>query len=136
MPHPTYQTNGASGMDLYAAVENKTIILPNCVLLIPTGFSVEIPIGYEAQVRPRSGLASKFGIVIPNSPGTIDSDYRGEIKVILMNLGKENFTINRGDRIAQLVIAKYEKISWEEVDILSVTERGDGGFGHTGINSK
>ncbi|MBS4028989.1 MAG: dUTP diphosphatase [Ignavibacteriales bacterium] len=133
---PQYQTNGSAGMDLFAAIENEITILPMQIAIVPTGFAISLPNGFEAQVRPRSGLAAKYGITIVNSPGTIDSDYRGEIKVILQNLGKENFLIKRGDRIAQMVISKYEKIEWNEVASLDDTERGAGGFGHTGVGKK
>ena len=129
---PQYATEGSAGMDLCAAVEKEVILPPGETVLIPTGFSVELPIGYEAQIRPRSGLAIKHQIGILNSPGTIDSDYRGEIKIVLTNFGKIPFTVHRGDRIAQMVIGSYTKISWEEVDTLNDTARGAGGFGHTG----
>jgi len=132
IPLPTYQTNGSAGMDLFAAIENEIVLSPSQIFLVPSGFAISLPMGYEAQVRPRSGLAAQYGITVVNAPGTIDSDYRGEIKVILTNLGKENFVIHRGDRIAQLVITKYEKISWNEVLSLDETQRGSGGFGHTG----
>ena len=132
-PLPSYQTIGSAGMDLLAAVENEILIAPNEIALVPTGIAIALPNGFEAQIRPRSGLAAKYGITIPNAPGTIDSDYRGEIKVILQNMGKENFSIKRGDRIAQMIIAKYEKIEWREVDTLEETSRGAGGFGHTGV---
>ena len=129
---PEYQTNGSAGMDLCAAIENELVLSPMQIAIVPTGFAISLPNGFEAQVRPRSGLAAKYGITIVNSPGTIDSDYRGEIKVILQNLGKENFVIKRGERIAQMIIAKYEKIEWNEVVSLDETQRGEGGFGHTG----
>lgn len=132
LPLPTYATNGSAGMDLYAAVENDFVVSPSETKLIPTGYIIELPIGFEAQIRPRSGLAIKNNIGLMNSPGTIDSDYRGEIKVVLTNFGKENFIIKRGDRIAQMIISKYEKINWIEVGELNNTSRGDGGFGHTG----
>ena len=120
-------------MDLYAAVAEDTLIRPGETMLIPTGFSVEIPRGFEAQIRPRSGLAAKHQVGILNAPGTIDSDYRGEVKVILTNFGKNTFTVKRGDRIAQMVISAYSKITWDEVDSLNRTARGEGGFGHTGM---
>jgi dUTP pyrophosphatase len=120
-------------MDLYAAVAEETVLLPGETKLIPTGFSVEIPPGYEAQIRPRSGLAVKHQVGILNSPGTIDSDYRGEVKVIITNFGKNSFAVKRGDRIAQMVISAYTKITWSEVKTLNDTARGEGGFGHTGI---
>jgi dUTP pyrophosphatase len=119
-------------MDIYAAVETETVIPPGETALIPTGFSIELPPGFEGQVRPRSGLAIKHGIGILNAPGTIDSDYRGEVKVILSNFGKQPFTIRRGDRIAQLVIASFSRVEWVEVERLESTDRGAGGFGHTG----
>lgn len=133
IPLPSYSTDGSSGMDLRAAVENEVVIKPFETVLIPTNLSVEIPEGYEGQVRPRSGLAAKNFITILNTPGTIDSDYRGEIKVILTNFGKEDFVVHRGDRIAQLVIAKVEKVEIVEVNELNSTKRNDGGFGHTGV---
>lgn len=136
IPLPAYATNGAAGMDIYAAVENEVVIPSNATVLIPTGFSIELPIGFEAQIRPRSGLAIKNSIGLMNSPGTIDSDYRGEVKIILTNFGKNDFIVRRGDRIAQMVIARYEKIEWEETHQLSNTERGSGGFGSTGIAHK
>ncbi len=131
-PLPSYQTLGAAGMDLFANLDEALILAPNSQALIATGISIELPMGFEAQIRPRSGLALKHGISIVNSPGTIDCDYRGEIKIILINHGKAPFTINHGERIAQMVIAKYEKIEWQLVDALSETERGAGGYGHTG----
>lgn len=132
IPLPSYSTPESSGMDIRAAVEEKVITAPGSLVLIPTNFSVEIPKGFEIQVRPRSGLAAKHGIGILNSPGTIDSDYRGEIKIILMNFGKEDFIINRGDRIAQLVVSKVYTAKLIESNNLNESERGDGGFGHTG----
>ena len=129
---PSYATGGSSGMDLRAAVQSPIVLNPKEYRLIPCGFSMEIPAGFEAQVRPRSGLAAKHGITVLNSPGTIDSDYRGEVQVILINLGQEAFTVNRGERIAQMIISSYEKVTIEIVDDLTVTVRGDGGFGHTG----
>ncbi len=122
-------------MDLFAAVAGDVTISPLQTVLIPTGYIIELPEGFEAQVRPRSGLAVKNQVGILNSPGTIDSDYRGEIKVILTNFGKEAFTVRRGDRIAQLVVQRYVRVTWEEVDHLADTQRGGGGFGHTGISS-
>lgn len=136
VPLPTYATNGSAGMDIYAAVEHDLIVQEGITLLVPTGFSVEIPVGYEAQIRPRSGLALKHNIGLMNSPGTIDSDYRGEVKIVFTNYGRNNFTVKRGDRIAQMVIAKYERVEWIEADQLSETVRGSGGFGHTGISQK
>ena len=129
---PAYQTKGASGMDLRADVEGEVTIPPLGRMLIPTGISVAIPPGFEGQVRPRSGLAMRSGLTCLNSPGTIDSDYRGEICVILVNLGDGPFSIRRGDRIAQLVFAPVERGVWREVDDLDRTPRGEGGFGHTG----
>lgn len=131
---PAYGTAGAAGMDLRAAVpESQPMTLePGGRALVPTGLSIAVPPGYEAQVRPRSGLALKAGITCLNTPGTIDSDYRGEVGVILANLGREPFVIRRGDRIAQMVIARYETAAWEEVDRLDETDRGAGGFGSTG----
>ena len=119
-------------MDIHAAVENEVRIKPGETVLIPGGFQIEVPPGYEAQVRPRSGLAINHGIGVLNSPGTIDSDYRGEVKVILTNFGKEDFVVRRGDRVAQLVIAPVVRAQWEEVSSVQQTERGAGGFGHTG----
>jgi dUTP pyrophosphatase len=132
IPLPEYATEGSSGLDLRAAVDNDFIIEKGKVALVPTNLSVEIPLGYEIQVRPRSGLAAKNGIGVLNSPGTIDSDYRGEIKIILFNFGSENFIIKRGDRIAQMVLAKVYKMNFEETHELNGSERGAGGFGHTG----
>ncbi len=129
---PTVATAGSSGCDIAAALVEPLELGPGQRELIPAGFAIAVPEGYEAQVRPRSGLALRHGITIPNSPGTIDSDYRGEVQVILMNLGSEPFTICRGDRIAQLVIAPVVHPAWEEVESLDPTDRGAGGFGHTG----
>ncbi|MCB9965503.1 MAG: dUTP diphosphatase [Rhodospirillales bacterium] len=129
---PAYTTNLSAGMDLSAAIEEAVELHPGERMLIPTGIAIALPAGYEAQVRPRSGLALKNGITVLNSPGTIDADYRGEIQVILANLGQEQFTIERGMRIAQMIIARYEKISWNVVEALDDTERGAGGFGSTG----
>ena len=134
VPLPSYATIGSAGMDIYAAVEQDLIVGEGVTLLVPTGFSMEIPVGYEAQIRPRSGLAIKHNIGLMNSPGTIDSDYRGEVKIVFTNYGKSDFVVKRGDRIAQMVIAKYERVEWTETDELSKTERGAGGFGHTGIS--
>lgn len=129
---PGYATNAAAGMDLRANL-NEPIILKSLErALVATGLFIELPVGAEAQIRPRSGLAFKHGLTVLNSPGTIDADYRGEIKVILVNLSKEDFTINDGERIAQMVIAKHEQAEWVEVEQLMETERGAGGFGHTG----
>lgn len=131
---PKYMTEGASGLDLYANIIDKVTINSGEFKLINTGIRISIPKGYEAQIRPRSGLAAKFGVTLLNSPGTVDSDYRGEIKVILINHGKEPFIINRGDRIAQMVIAQYKQVKFIETDDLDVTKRGAEGFGHTGLN--
>ncbi len=131
---PSYETSGSAGMDLRAAIEGTIIVAPGKRELIPTGIRIALPEGTEAQVRPRSGLAIRSGISMVNSPGTIDADYRGEIQVILINHGHEDFSIERGDRIAQLVIAPVLRAEWEHVDTLDDTERGDGGFGHTGSN--
>ncbi|MDO6355466.1 dUTP diphosphatase [Caloramator sp. CAR-1] len=133
LPLPKYMTKGSVGLDLYANVKEDTIILPNEIRLIPTGISISLPDGYEAQIRPRSGLALKHGISLVNTPGTIDSDYRGEINLILINFGKEPFTVRRGDRIAQMVINKVEIPEVIEVEELDSTERGEGGFGSTGL---
>lgn len=132
IPLPEYSTAGSSGMDIRAAVENELTIEPKEIVLIPTNLSVEIPHGYEIQVRPRSGLAANHGIGILNSPGTIDSDYRGEIKIILINLGNEKFVIKRGDRIAQLVVSKVYWANLVQSNNLNCSSRGEGGFGHTG----
>lgn len=131
-PLPSYETIASAGMDLRAATDGPSTLKPLQRALIKTGLFIELPIGYEAQVRPRSGLAAKKGITVLNSPGTIDADYRGEIAVILVNLSNEEFTIEPGERIAQLVIAKHERAVWKEVDALSDTTRGAGGFGSTG----
>ncbi|MBG6236556.1 dUTP pyrophosphatase [Pedobacter sp. CAN_A7] len=131
-PLPQYETAHAAGMDLRAYIGNEIKIKPLQRILIPTGLHIELPIGYEAQIRPRSGLAYKHGISIVNAPGTIDADYRGEIKVLLINLSDTDFVVNNGDRIAQMVIAKHETITWESVEELSDTARGEGGYGHTG----
>ena len=131
-PSPAYATPQSAGMDLKADIREAVVMEPLGRAMIPTGLSIELPDGYEAQIRPRSGLAAKFGVTVTNAPGTIDADYRGEIKVLLVNLSKEPFTVNPGERIAQMVIAKYEKIEWEEVSELGETVRGEGGFGSTG----
>lgn len=130
---PAYETAHAAGMDLKASLDAAVILKPMQRLLIPTGIFLELPVGFEAQIRPRSGLAFKHGIGIVNSPGTVDADYRGEIKVLLINFSDVDFNINNGDRIAQMVIAKHEKIDWEEVEVLTETLRGTGGYGHTGV---
>ncbi|WP_338794190.1 dUTP diphosphatase [Bernardetia sp. Wsw4-3y2] len=134
-PLPFYQTQSSAGMDLYANIETSIELDSLERQLIPTGIFIELPVGFEAQIRPRSGLAFKHGISIVNSPGTIDADYRGEIKVLLVNLSKEKFTIQKGERIAQMVVAKHERVNWQEVQTieeLSQTERGSGGYGSTG----
>ena len=130
---PNYQTPGSSGIDLIAACDQEVILQPGQRALIPTGISISLPLGFEAQIRPRSGLALKHGITLLNTPGTIDSDYRGEIKVIMINLSQESFKIERGMRIAQMVIAEVIKVNLVTVDNLDATHRGSGGFGHTGI---
>jgi len=132
MPLPKYMSEHAAGMDLYAAVNPEMVIPPGEWKLVPTGISIALPEGYEAQVRPRSGLALKQGVSILNTPGTVDADYRGEVGVILMNHSKENLVIRRGDRIAQMIINKIERITFEEVAELPDSDRGPGGFGHTG----
>nr|WP_121270637.1 dUTP diphosphatase [Pedobacter schmidteae] len=129
---PQYETAHAAGMDLRAHIETEITIKPLQRVLVPTGLYIELPVGFEAQIRPRSGLAYKHGISIVNSPGTIDADYRGEIKVLLVNLSDTDFVVNNGDRIAQMVIARHETVSWNAVDELSDTVRGAGGYGHTG----
>jgi len=131
---PGYETIHSAGMDLRADLEAPVVLQPMERKLIPTGLYIELPESYEAQIRPRSGLAYKHGIGIVNSPGTIDADYRGEIKVLLVNLSTEAFEINTGDRIAQMIVARHEKVSWEEAEILNDTTRGAGGYGHTGVN--
>lgn len=133
---PTYATEHAAGVDLEAAVDHPVTLQPGERLLIPTGLSIALPEGYEAQVRPRSGLALKHGVTVLNSPGTIDADYRGEIKVILANLGTEPFTVERGMRIAQMVFAAYQRVTWNIVESLDGTARGTGGFGSTGVEKK
>jgi dUTP pyrophosphatase len=132
---PIYATDGSAGMDVCAAIDTELRISPLETKLIPTGFSIELPNGYEAQIRPRSGLALKSQIGILNSPGTIDSDYRGEVKILLTNFGQEPFIVKRGDRIAQMVIHRYTRVEWEKVDQVNATARGAGGFGHTGTTS-
>ena len=129
---PSYSTEGSSGMDVRAAIENELIIKAGKVNLVPTNLSIEIPLGYEIQVRPRSGLAAKHGIGVLNSPGTIDSDYRGEVKIILFNFSEQDFIIRRGDRIAQLVLAEVIIANVKETNNLNSSDRGEGGFGHTG----
>lgn len=129
---PAYETAHAAGMDLRASLTEAIIIKPLQRSLIPTGLFIELPVGYEAQIRPRSGLAYKHGITVLNSPGTIDADYRGEIKVLLVNLSDTEFKVSDGERIAQMVIAKHETVVWQLTDELNATDRGEGGYGHTG----
>ncbi|MGV3545840.1 MAG: dUTP diphosphatase [Pedobacter sp.] len=129
---PAYETAHAAGMDLRANIEEQIIIKPLQRFLIPTGLFIELPVGYEAQIRPRSGLAYKHGVTVLNSPGTIDADYRGELKVLLVNLSDTEFVVNNGERIAQMVVAKHETVVWETAEELSNTDRGAGGYGHTG----
>jgi dUTP pyrophosphatase len=129
---PRYATPGSAGLDLPAAVAAAVVIPPGGRALIPTGLAIAVPVGFEAQVRPRSGLALKHGLTVPNSPGTIDSDYRGEVQVIVLNAGSEPFTVERGMRIAQLVLTRVEQLTWEPVAALPATDRGAGGFGSTG----
>lgn len=131
---PAYETHFSAGMDLRANLDEPVVLKPLGRFLVPTGLFIELPDGHEAQIRPRSGLAIKKGVTILNAPGTIDADYRGEIKIILVNLSNEDFIINDGERIAQMIIAKVEKAVWEEVEILQETSRGAGGFGHTGTH--
>jgi len=123
-------------MDLCAAVASELVIDPGETVLVPTGIRIELPVGFEAQVRPRSGLAIKHGVGILNSPGTIDSDYRGEIRVILTNFSKNRFVVKRGDRIAQMVVSAYARVDWDPVEALTDSKRGEGGFGHTGVASR
>ncbi len=133
-PLPTHATAGSAGLDLRAALEEPVTLEPLDRALIPTGLYFAIPAGYEVQIRPRSGLAMKHGITVLNTPGTIDSDYRGEIRVALINLSREPFTIEPGERICQMVLARYEQVEWVEAEQLDDTDRGEGGFGHTGRN--
>ena len=130
---PNYETEGSAGMDLRANIDDSITLKPLERTIVKTGLFIALPIGFEAQVRPRSGLAAKKGITVLNSPGTIDADYRGEIGVILVNISNEDFVINDGERIAQLIIAKHERVNWQEVTVLSETKRGAGGFGSTGV---
>jgi len=132
-PLPAYETAGSAGMDIRAFLTGEVHLKPGERKLLPTGLYIELPDGFEAQLRPRSGMAFKHGITLPNTPATIDSDYRGEIKIAVINLSAEDFMIKSGDRIAQMVIARYEKISWEQAENLTDTRRGEGGFGHTGV---
>ncbi|QTE21362.1 dUTP diphosphatase [Polaribacter cellanae] len=130
---PNYETEGAAGMDLRANISEAITLKPLERAIVKTGLFIALPVGFEAQVRPRSGLASKKGITVLNAPGTVDADYRGEIGVILVNLSNEDFVVNDGERIAQLIIAKHERVNWTEVEVLSETARGSGGFGSTGV---
>ncbi|MBE6037093.1 MAG: dUTP diphosphatase [Clostridiales bacterium] len=130
--YPAYQTEGSSGMDLQAFLTEDLVFQPGERKAVPTGLFMELPQGYEAQIRARSGLSLKFGMTLVNGVGTIDSDYRGEIKVAMINLGQEPYTIHDGDRIAQMIVARYERVDWQPADSLEETERGEGGFGHTG----
>ena len=132
-PLPAYATSQSAGMDLRANIESPITLHPMERTLVPTGIRIELPEGYEAQVRPRSGLALKHGITVLNTPGTIDSDYRGELKVLLVNLSSDDFVVNAGERVAQMVIARHETATWDEVEVLDETERGEGGYGHTGV---
>jgi dUTP pyrophosphatase len=132
IPLPSYATEGSAGMDVRAAVDGPVVIKAGATSLVPTGIAIALPAGYEAQIRPRSGLAAKHQISVLNAPGTVDSDYRGEVKVILTNFGTQDFVLQRGERIAQMVIARYDRVEWEELDVLDETVRGVGGFGHTG----
>ena len=132
LPLPAYQSQDAVGMDLHAAVREEVTLAPGAVAAIPCGIALALPAGFEAQVRPRSGLAAKHGITLVNTPGTIDPDYRGEVKALLINHGREPFRVTRGMRIAQMVVMPVPRVEWVEVDRLPETERGEGGFGHTG----
>ena len=129
---PAYATEHSAGMDLRAGISEPLVLKPLQRVLVPTGLYIELPVGFEAQIRPRSGLAIKHGISLVNTPGTIDADYRGEIKIIVVNLSSEDFTLNPGERIAQMVVARHEKVEWEEVEVLEESARGEGGFGSTG----
>jgi dUTP pyrophosphatase len=133
-PLPEYETSASAGMDLRASLDAEVVLKPLERALVPTGLFIELPVGFEAQVRPRSGLAVKKGVTVLNTPGTIDADYRGEIKVILVNLSTEEFTVRDGDRIAQMIIAAHAKAEWEQAEELKETDRGAGGFGHTGTH--
>ena len=132
VPLPEYQSEHAAAMDLHAAVPEPVGLAPGEIALIPCGFAMAVPVGFEAQIRPRSGLALKHGVSIPNAPGTIDADYRGQVQVIMVNLGQEPFVVERGLRIAQMIVKPVPRVEWAEVDELPPTERGSGGFGHTG----
>ena len=131
---PRYMTEQAAGMDLYAALDDDVVLQPGQRVMVPTGIAIALSSGYEAQVRPRSGLAAKYGVTLVNSPGTIDADYRGEISVIIINHGEADFTINNGERIAQMVVAPVLRCHWNLVENLEASERGSGGFGHTGVS--
>jgi len=132
---PTYQTEHSAGMDLTACIDEPVVIAPHGRVIVPTGLAVSLPSGYEAQIRGRSGMAAKFGVMPANGVGTIDADYRGEVGVILLNTSDEPFTVEPGMRVAQMVIARYEKISWDEVAVLDETKRGAGGYGSTGVHT-
>jgi len=134
MPLPEYATEQSAGVDLRAAIESELELLPGDIVAIPTNLAIELPANYEAQVRPRSGLALKHGLILPNSPGTIDADYRGEIKVIMSNIGRASYTVRRGERIAQMVVAPVTRVEWQEIEMLNTTDRGAGGFGHSGTH--
>ncbi len=129
---PCYETIASAGMDIRANLDSPIVLKPLERQMIPTGLFIELPVGFEAQIRPRSGLAAKKGVTVLNSPGTIDADYRGEIKIILVNISNEEFVVNDGERVAQMVVAKHERVEWIKVEELSETARGEGGFGHTG----
>lgn len=130
---PRYMTEHSAGMDLYADIDEEIHVPPMKRVMVPTGIAIALPDGFEAQIRPRSGLAVKHGIALVNSPGTIDADYRGEIKVVLINLGDGSFVVKRGERIAQMVVHEVSRVEWNKVDELNETSRGEGGFGHTGV---
>ncbi len=131
-PLPAYATPASAGLDLRANIDEPIVLQPLERRLVPTGLYIELPVGYEAQVRPRSGLALKHGLTVLNTPGTVDADYRGEVCVCLINLSRDSFTIEDGERVAQMVVARHEQVEWEPVEVLSETERGAGGYGHTG----
>jgi dUTP pyrophosphatase len=133
LPNPEYATDYSAGMDIRAHISADQVLNPGERVLIPTGLKIELPIGFEAQIRPRSGLALKQGLTVLNSPGTIDADYRGEVKILLINLGQEAVIIHPGDKIAQMVVSRHERVSWQEAEVLEESKRGEGGFGHTGI---
>ena len=135
LPLPAYATEGSAGMDLLAAIDGDIALQPGKYFVVPTGIAIELPQGFEAQVRPRSGLAAKHGVTLVNAPGTVDSDYRGEVRVNLINLGDAPFTITRGMRIAQAIVARHERVEWVERETLSETVRGAGGHGSTGLNT-